>query len=660
MQSPNPKTDHASRVRALGRTRIAFVLILSVVVFALPATVHVLNLLKVHGFPFGYFVTAHAVPVLCAVLVWVVVWRQSAATKPNRIIAMPGSALLSGLSFSIASLGMPLACVLTAAAFHQGYDGLVLGLGWTAGTAVLAVWTAPMFIDYRVRSLVGLLGQALQSPSVGFVAVVVTAVVSGGLLVAVFAEFADIGANVLGFRRPDVLFAAAGVVAVVAVLVPLTWLRKIFLAFALVMILALVVIVIWIGISQSGGIIPQFGYGSALEAIADLEHQALISGAADPVTFKVHARPEVHFSRMNFAVLTLCLMLGTAVMPHILTAAMVLSDAGRVRTAWKVEAGFWPGAYAVTIVVLLVVTVPAIAAVAKLVVFRDVVGQQISDLPTWLFATPWKVSVAEICGHATTDVATVIAACGAQLDQTGMLRIDDVAVSGGQVVLMVLAATKAPIWLWCVYALGACAAFASLAVMLGLSLKIALEDCIALRQNEMQKAAGTANVLISVAVLIALAAYLALITKVPANEMVVGSFSLAAGAFFPTVLVATWWPRVKPTVVMTGLVAGLIGGLLYLLGTLLAPVVFFHLTMPLSNATNYAIEDYFELLALWRSAGPETSSTAWTVLTEHCRPLANWWGLRPSAAGLIGMIFAGVAMLVAMAFGREHRLTKKD
>ncbi len=637
-----------------GWGQFAGALCLGVIVIVLPAVVHILNLVKIHGFPLGFFTTAHVVPVLCVAFCWVAVSRQGGPPMPYQMSSMPRSSFFSGLSLAIASLGVPLTIVSIDAAFNRGYDGLVLGLGWSAGMVLVTTWTGPLLARRNLRSVPALLGQQTNNLNVERVGIFVAIVVSGVVLVAVLALLADNVARVVNFARVDVLFGTAVIASVMALALSQVGLRRLLLGCAIVVLFAILALLVWIGLSQLSGSVPQLGYGSALKAVAELERQALISGVADPVTFKVHARPEVHFDLVNFAALTLCLMLATAVMPHILCAVE------NEKLPSKTGSAFLIGAIAALFVLLLVLTAPAIAAVAKFFMFQEIIGQPVSQLPSWLAGPPGQVSVGEICGRAVNDITAVIAACAAQTDHGGVVRVDDVALTSIQPVLLILAATHAPTWIWVVCALGVICAFVSFILALTAALKTSFFENQAISKPGDEQSPNTANAKISVFVFVNVAAVLAMTVGGAATELFVGSFSIAAGAFIPALLITMLWPNTNPLVVIIGMVVGLLVGLFYLLAPLFAPIMFFHLTMPLSTVADYAKEDYFELLTLWRSAGPDEKLAAWGVLTEHTRPLANWFGLRPAAAGIFGITFGCIAMIFALPFYTERVQTRDN
>ncbi|MCP5978327.1 hypothetical protein NL364_27965, partial [Klebsiella pneumoniae] len=63
--------------------------------------------------------------------------------------------------------------------------------------------------------------------------------------------------------------------------------------------------------------LPQFTYGQALQDITRLEQGMITSGLAG-ASLKEHVAPFTSYSPLNFFALILCLMVGTASLPHVL------------------------------------------------------------------------------------------------------------------------------------------------------------------------------------------------------------------------------------------------------------------------------------------------------------------------------------------------------
>ncbi len=79
--------------------------------------------------------------------------------------------------------------------------------------------------------------------------------------------------------------------------------------------------------------------------------------------------------RNNFLALVFCLMLGTAALPHILMRAYTTPSVDETRVSV-----FWT----LFFVLLIYLTIPALAVLVKYDIYTHLVGSSFSDLPTWI------------------------------------------------------------------------------------------------------------------------------------------------------------------------------------------------------------------------------------------------------------------------------------
>ena len=90
-------------------------------------------------------------------------------------------------------------------------------------------------------------------------------------------------------------------------------------------------------------------------------------------------------------------MVGTASLPHVLMRYFTTPSVreARVSVAWSL-----------VFIFLLYFTAPAYAAFAKIEVFRDVIGQNIANLPAWIYSYG-KIGLVNVCGSPATDPSAV-------------------------------------------------------------------------------------------------------------------------------------------------------------------------------------------------------------------------------------------------------------
>lgn len=124
------------------------------------------------------------------------------------------------------------------------------------------------------------------------------------------------------------------------------------------------------------------------------------------------------------------------------------------------------------------------------------------------------------------------------------------------------------------------------------------------------------------------------------------SFSLAASALLPALLLGLWWKRANGRGALAGTIAGLAVCLYYLIVPRYFPYAFYETSRFLSSASEQQDAAYYALQRLYYLSAPE-NRPAVTVLWEmNVRAIANWWGIKPMFAGVFG---APVGFVVAIA-----------
>jgi cation/acetate symporter len=126
--------------------------------------------------------------------------------------------------------------------------------------------------------------------------------------------------------------------------------------------------------------IPELTYGRALDQIAQCE--AKLGSAKHFTDAFTDAKGQFSWTEFNnFWALVLCLMIGTASLPHVLMRYFTTPSVREARTSV---------AWSIFFIFLLYFTAPAYASFAKLEVYQNVIGQPIASL-----LTPWGIPILE-------------------------------------------------------------------------------------------------------------------------------------------------------------------------------------------------------------------------------------------------------------------------
>jgi cation/acetate symporter len=240
--------------------------------------------------------------------------------------------------------------------------------------------------------------------------------------------------------------------------------------------------------------------------------------------------------RNNFLALVLCLMMGTAALPHILA---------RFYTAPSVQQARSSVLWTLFFVMLLYLSVPALAVLVKIDIYGSLVGTSYTQLPAWVsyWANIDKVA----------PLVTII-----DLNRDGIVQLAEVVMDGDIVVLATPEIAGLPYVMSGLIAAGGLAAALSTADGLLLTISNALSHDIYYKsirpEASTQKRLTISKLLLLVVALIA--AYVASLKPGDILSMVGAAFSLASSALFPALVLGVFWARANHA----GAVAGMLSG----------------------------------------------------------------------------------------------------
>jgi cation/acetate symporter len=427
-----------------------------------------------------------------------------------------------------------------------GYDGLAFVLGWTGGYLLVSILLAPYLRKFGQYTVPDFLGARYGGNLARF----------AGVIVLVSASFTYVTAQIFGVgiiasRFLGISFEVAVFVGLAGILVcsmlggmrAVTWTQ---VAQYIILIIAYLIPVVIMSAKVTGVPIPQLMYGQALEKIQALEpalgvvkgHTAVFSDAKGNMNFT---------DGMNFFALILCLMVGTASLPHILM---------RYFTTPSVREARQSVAWSLFFIFLLYFTAPSYAAFAKLEVYQNVIGQQISALPGWVQS--WgSIGLVGACDAA--DAAQKFALCaGVKGNADGILQLNEFRIAADAIVLATPEIAGLPYVIAGLVAAGGLAAALSTADGLLLAIANALSHDIYYRMIDPH--APTKRRLIISRVLLILVAIVAAYTAAQKPStilaMVAWAFSIAASGLFPALVMGIWWKRTTGPGAVAGMLAG--------------------------------------------------------------------------------------------------------
>jgi len=303
-------------------------------------------------------------------------------------------------------------------------------------------------------------------------------------------------------------------------------------------------------------------YGEALRNISLLEQNMVTAGLAAAGALKAHAQPFAHIDPVNFIALVLCIMIGTASLPHVLMRSFTVPSPREARGAVG---------WGLVFVAILYVTVPAYAAFAKWDIYDTVIGARLAELPSWIYA--WGAAgKVQLCGAAATSLEAVRLACAGK-DVVGLA---DFSIASDMIVMATPEMAGLPFIVTGLVGAGALAAALSTADGLLLAMANSLSHDVHHRLIDSRAPTGR-RLFIARLILIGLAiagGYVALTATPDLLKLVALSFSLAAAGNFPALCLGIWWKRCTPSGAVAGMIAGFGTTLAYMIYTEPAPFGF--------------------------------------------------------------------------------------
>ena len=260
---------------------------------------------------------------------------------------------------------------------------------------------------------------------------------------------------------------------------------------------------------------------------------APIASHAEPFAGKDQAA--IDKKRKNFLALVLCLMVGTAALPHILMRYYTTPSVKEAR-----KSVFW----SLFFIFLLYFTAPALAVLAKFDVYTLLVGSSFSELPSWVAS--WAAVDKTLM--SVTDI-----------NKDGIVQLAEITIGGDLIVLATPEIAGLPYVITGLVAAGGLAAALSTADGLLLTIANALSHDVYYKMID-PHAPTTRRLAISKGLLLVVAVFAAYVTSLKPGDilfLVGAAFSLAASAFFPALALGVFWKRANKW----GAILGMSGGL---------------------------------------------------------------------------------------------------
>jgi len=441
--------------------------------------------------------------------------------------------------------------------YFKGYGYMALLVGWTGGYVLVASLLAPYLRKFGCYTVPDFIGTRYGGNAARLSAVLVLTVASFTYVTAQINATGTIASVAL-----DIPFEVAVYVGLAGILIcsmlggmrAVTWTQ---VAQYIVLIIAYLLPVFWISNKMGAGIFPHLMLADEVARIAELESQfglgTIKNTAADLATVPkglagiTKAHSSVNGTNWGFISLAVCMMAGTASLPHVMM---------RYFTTPSVKTARRSVAWSLLFIFLLYSTAPMLATLSKLSLIdptlsTGIIGRSIADVQALDWYQNWNQAklmfVSDFNGNGT-------------------LELNEFFMGGKAVVLATPEIAGLPYVISGLVAAGGMAAAMSTADGLVLAIANALSHD--LYYKIIDPKAETAKRLIVARVLLVIIGFAGATIAAMKIQGILGSviwaFDFAmSGLFFPLVL-GVWWKRANSQGAVAGMLLGLLSGTAYL------------------------------------------------------------------------------------------------
>ncbi len=445
--------------------------------------------------------------------------------------------------------------------YFGGYTYMAFLVGWTGGYVLVASLLAPYLRKFGCYTVPDFIGTRYGGNFARFCAVVVLSLASFTYVTAQINATGTIAARALAI--PFELGVWVGLVSILLCSMlggmrAVTWTQ---VAQYIVLIIAYLIPVFWISNKGGFGLFPHLMLGEEVARLGELESQfglvknaaadvkaAGVPGGLKSISVPHAGVPEGGMAAWKFISLALCMMVGTASLPHILM---------RYFTTPSIKAARKSVAWSLFFIAILYTSAPMLATLSKLSLMdpnlpTGIIGKDISAVMAIDWVQAWTAQKQAFIADFNGD---------------GVLQLNEWFMRGDVVVLSTPEVAGLPYVISGLVAAGGMAAAMSTADGLILAIANALSHDIYYKIID-PKADVRKRLLVARALLVvigAAGAYIASMRITSILGAVAWAFDFAmSGLFFPLIL-GVWWKRATREGAIAGMIAGLASGTAYLI-----------------------------------------------------------------------------------------------
>ena len=445
--------------------------------------------------------------------------------------------------------------------YFGGYTYMAFLVGWTGGYILVSSLLAPYLRKFGCYTVPDFIGTRYGGNFARFCAVVVLTLASFTYVTAQINATGTIASRALGI--PFELGVWVGLISILLCSMlggmrAVTWTQ---VAQYIVLIIAYLLPIFWMSNKNGFGFFPHLMLGDEVARLGELEAQfglvknaaadlkaAGVPGGLKSISLPHSGVPEGGMAAWKFSSLVICMMVGTASLPHILM---------RYFTTPSVKAARKSVAWSLFFIFLLYSSAPMLATLSKLQLMdpnlaTGIIGKSIADVQAIQWVQDWSAAKQVFIADFNGD---------------GILQLNEWFMRGGVVVLATPEVAGLPYVISGLVAAGGMAAAMSTADGLVLAIANALSHDLYFKIID-PKADVRKRLIVARSLLIvigAAGAYIASMRITSILGAVAWAFDFAmSGLFFPLVL-GVWWKRATRQGAIAGMIGGLTAGTAYLI-----------------------------------------------------------------------------------------------
>ena len=563
----------------------------------------------------------------------IAIWSRAKSTSDFYVAGATVNPVMNGMATAADWMSAASFISMAGMISIMGYGGSVFLMGWTGGYVLLAMLLAPYLRKFGKFTVPQFIRDRFYSKSASAVAVICLLFAS---LTYIIGQMTGVGvafSRFLGVSNNVGIYIGMAVVFAYAVFGGMKGITYTQIAQYCVLIMAYTIPAIFISLQLTGNPIPQLGLGSRM-AGTDVALLASLDKVVTELGFNQYTT-NVAGSKLNMALFTLSLMIGTAGLPHVIM---------RFFTVPSVKAARRSAGWTLIFIAILYTTAPAVGAMAQynlhatvtpgitrnMDVFAEESSLKASERPDWM--RRWENTGLlkwedknndgriQYYNDQTEDQSVIVRAQeagwkGNELD----VNADIIVLANPEIALL-------PNWVIALVAAGGLAAALSTAAGLLMAISSAISHDLVkgIFAPKMTEKTELLVGKLAMALSIVLAGWLGLNPPGFAAGTVALAFGIAASTLFPALMMGIFSIRMNKEGAIAGMLSGLFVTLFY---------VFAHKGIFFVQGTQFV-----ELIG-----GPN-----------------SFFGITPEAFGAVGAVFNFIVAIIVSRFTKSPPLEVQE